>query len=73
MSTEQVCRELLRVHEESLAYFKALKPDPDDRSPGCASCCTYGQYLEYAVFHISCDTGQMYAVRHLLGEQTPDN
>src|SRR2546427_8655843 len=27
MTAEQVCRELLRVHEEAVAYFRALNPD----------------------------------------------
>src|SRR5689334_14692110 len=28
MTAEDVCRELLRVHEEAVAHFKALAPDP---------------------------------------------
>src|SRR5690348_6358622 len=63
MTAEQVYRELLRVHEESVAHFKALNPDPDTRIPGCPTGFTYGQYLEYAVFHIAYHTGQMYSAR----------
>jgi hypothetical protein len=73
MTAEQVCRELLRVHDESVAHFKALHPDPDTRIPGCPTGFTYGEYLGYAVFHISYHAGQMYSARHLLGEGTPDN
>jgi hypothetical protein len=73
MTAEQVLRELLRVHEEAVAQFKALNPDPDTRIPGCPTGFTYGEYLQYAVFHISYHTGQMYSARHLLGEETPDN
>ena len=73
MTAEQVCRELLRVHQEAVTHFKALSPDPDSRIPGCPTGFTYGEYLKYAVFHISYHTGQMYSVRHLLGEETPDN
>jgi len=73
MTAEQVCSEMLRVHEEAVAHFKALNPDPDTHIPGCPTGFTYGQYLEYAVFHIAYHTGQMYSVRHLLGEKTPDN
>jgi len=73
MTAEQVYRELLRVHEESVAHFKALNPDPDTRIPGCPTGFTYSGYLKYAVFHIAYHTGQMYSVRHLLGEETPDN
>ncbi len=73
MTAEQVCSELLRVHEESVAHFKALNPDLASHAPGCPQGWTYGTLLEYRVFHISYHTGQMYSVRHLLGEKTPDN
>lgn len=73
MTAEQVCKELLRVHEQAVARFKALNPDPETRIPGCPTGFTYGEYLEYAVFHLAYHTGQMYSVRHLLGEETPDN
>jgi hypothetical protein len=73
MTAEQVYQELLRVHEASIAHFKAINPDPDTRIPGCPTGFTYGEYLKYAVFHIAYHTGQIYSVRHLLGEQTPDN
>jgi hypothetical protein len=73
MTGEQVCAELLRVHEESVAHFKTLNPDPKTRIPACPTGFSYGEYLEYAVFHIAYHTGQMYSVRHILGEATPDN
>ena len=73
MTAEQVCSELVRVHEEAVAHFKALNPDPDSCPPGCPPHYTYGEFLRYAVFHVSYHTGQMYSARHLLGEQTPDN
>ena len=75
MTAAQVCSELLRVHAESVAHFKALHPDPDLASavPGWPPEWTYGAFLEYLVFHIGYHTGQMYSVRHLLGEPPPDN
>lgn len=73
MTAAQVYAELVRVHHEAVAQFKALNPDPSTRIPGCPTGFTYGQYLEYGVFHIAYHTGQMYSVRHLLGEETPDN
>ena len=73
MTAEQVHSEMLRVHQEAVAHFRALNPDPDTRIPGCPTGFTYSEYLEYAVFHIAYHTGQMYSVRHLLGEETPDN
>lgn len=73
MTAEQVCGELLRVHEEAVAHFKTLNPDPDTRIPGCPTGFTYCEYLKYASFHVAYHTGQMYSVRHLLREETPDN
>jgi DinB family protein len=73
--SDQVCGELLRVHEEAIAHFRALNPDLESSPPGWPSWygSTYGEFLKYAVFHVSYHVGQMYSVRHLLGEETPDN
>ncbi|BDI31829.1 hypothetical protein CCAX7_38800 [Capsulimonas corticalis] len=73
MTADQVCKELLRVHQESVAHFKALNPDLAGPVPGWPPEWTYGGFLEYLIFHIGYHTGQMYTVRHLLGDQTPDN
>ncbi|MCA1596567.1 MAG: DinB family protein [Chloroflexi bacterium] len=73
MTAEQVCRELVRVHEESVSHFRALNPDLGSHPPGSPPHYTYHQFLKYASFHCAYHTGQMYTVRHLLGETTPDN
>ena len=73
MTAEQVCEELVRVHREAMAHFKALSPDLASHPPGWPAHYTYGELLKYAAFHIAYHTGQMYTVRHLLGEETPDN
>ena len=73
MTAEQVCDELLRVHSESVAHFKALNPDLDSSPPGHPPNQTYRAFLMYAAFHIAYHTGQMFSVRHLLSEETPDN
>jgi uncharacterized damage-inducible protein DinB len=73
MTAEQVCKELVRVHKESIAHFKVLSPDPELRIPGCPTGFRYDEYLQYAVFHVAYHTGQMYTVRHLLGDETTDN
>ncbi|CAN5593856.1 hypothetical protein BH11ARM2_BH11ARM2_04890 [soil metagenome] len=72
LSADQVHAELLRVHQESLANLKALNPNPESEPPGLPGW-TYRESLKYTVFHVSYHTGQIYSVRHLLGEQTPDN
>ncbi len=73
MTAEQVCRELLQVHEEAVAYFKRLDLDLGSHALGWPPNYTYDEFLKYAAFHVSYHTGQMFSVRHLLGEATPDN
>ena len=73
MTAQQVCSELVRVHEEAVAYSKALNPDMDSCPPGCPPNHTYGACLKYLAFHVAYHAGQMYSARHLLGEGTPDN
>ena len=72
MTGEQVLGELLRVHEASVAHFRALNPTVDSPVPGLGGW-TYGESLKYLVFHVAYHTGQIYSARHLLGETTPDN
>ena len=71
MSADEVLRELKRVHEESVAHFRASNRDLDGPAPSWGG--SFREYLKYAVFHVSYHTGQMYSARHLLGEETPDN
>ena len=73
MTADQVCRELLRVHEEAVAHFKARNPDLASCPAGWPPPWTYGEFLRYLAFHVAYHTGQMYSARHLLGEETPDN
>jgi DinB superfamily len=71
MTSEQVSQELQRVHQESMAYLKALNPGLESQAPHWHS--SYSDLLKYVAFHIAYHTGQMYSVRHLFGEDTPDN
>ncbi len=73
MTPSEVYQEYLRVHQECLANLERLNPSPDAKIGGDPSGFTYGDFLEYLVFHVSYHTGQMYSVRHLLGDTTPDN
>ncbi len=72
MTAEQVYDELKRVHEEAVKCFKELSPDLSESVPGLPGF-SYRESLKYLVFHIAYHTGQMYTVRHLLGEEPPDN
>lgn len=73
MTAEQVCAELLRVHAESVAYFRESNPDPNSTPPGQPAGQTYDAFVRYLAFHVAYHVGQMYTARHLLGETTPDN
>ncbi len=71
MTAEQVLHELQRIHSESMVFLKALNPDMSSPAPHWDF--SYQELMKYLVFHIAYHTGQMYSVRHLLGEETPDN
>jgi hypothetical protein len=73
MTAQQVSDELVRVYQESVARFKALEPDPKSVIPGWEDGNTYDEAIKYSAFHVSYHTGQMYSVRHLLGDTTTDN
>jgi hypothetical protein len=73
MTADQVCGELVRVHNEAVAHFRSLNLDADSPLPGWSANYKCGEFLKYAAFHVSYHTGQIYSARHLLGEQTPDN
>ncbi len=73
LTAQQVCREMVRVHTEAVAHFKALDPDLDSSPTGWPPPWTYRSFLTYLAFHVAYHTGQMYTVRHLLGDTPPDN
>lgn len=73
MTAEQVWAELKRVHQEAVADFKSRNPDLDSIAPGWPPGNTYREFLKYLAFHVAYHCGQIYSVRHLLGETPPDN
>ncbi|WP_309713213.1 DinB family protein [Armatimonas sp.] len=73
MTAPQVGAELARVHHEAVAHLKARNLDLEASAPDGSPGNTYGEVLQYMVFHVGYHIGQMYTVRHLLGEVTPDN
>ena len=73
MTAGQVGAELARVHQEAVAKLKARNLDLASAAPDGSPGNTYGEVLQYVVFHVGYHIGQMYTVRHLLGEVTPDN
>jgi len=71
MSASQVQDELLRIHSEAMAFLKERNPGMADKAPHWHT--NFGDLLKYMIFHVSYHTGQMYSVRHLMGDATPDN
>lgn len=71
MTAAQVQDELLRIHQESMLCLRDLNPDLASKAPHWHA--NFEELLKYIVFHVAYHTGQMYSVRHLLGEETPDN
>jgi len=71
MSAEQVFSELTRIHREATEFLKLRVTDLEAKAPYWGS--TYEELLKYMPFHAAYHTGQIYSVRHLLGETTPDN
>ncbi len=73
MTAPQVCGELVRVHTESVAAFQAQYPHWNTDAPGWPPDADYAMFLKYGAFHVAYHTGQMYSVRHLLGDVPPSN
>lgn len=71
LSASQVLAELERIHHEAMGCLRERNPDLDDKAPHWHS--SYRELIKYVIFHVSYHTGQMYSVRHLLGDNTPDN
>ena len=71
ITVDEVRSELLRIHEEAMDNLKTLNPSMDAQAPHWHA--DYNDLLRYVAFHIAYHTGQMYTVRHLLGETPPDN
>lgn len=72
LGAKEVFDEATRVHNEAKAALMQLKPDLEDKVQGFQQS-TWGQILQYQVFHVAYHTGQIYSVRHLLGHETKDN
>lgn len=73
LTAREVYVELQRIHLEAMSHLRSLNPDLKSRAPEWSHNSNYGELLRYLVFHSAYHTGQIYSVRHLLGEQTPDN
>jgi len=68
MGTAEVLAEVMRIHEAAKAA--ATEHDASDPFPDWG---TWGNMVQYQVFHVAYHTGQVYSVRHLLGHETEDN
>lgn len=73
MTAEQVAQEVQRVHAEVVALLMDRNVDLAGHPPSCPPQLTYEELLKYQAFHVAYHAGQIYTVRHLLGEETVDN
>lgn len=69
LGATQVLEEVARVYEAAKAAVAGM--GKDDPYPGQWG--TWGNLVQYQVFHVAYHTGQAYSVRHLLGHETEDN
>jgi hypothetical protein len=69
LGTASVLEEVQRIHEAAKAAV--ADKEKDDSYPGQWG--TWGNLVQYQVFHVAYHTGQAYSVRHLLGHETEDN
>jgi uncharacterized damage-inducible protein DinB len=72
LTAEQVYQEVERIHAAARAAQDSEPREPDQPNP-MREGWTWGQTLEYMVFHVGYHTGQIYSVRHLMGHETTDN
>jgi uncharacterized damage-inducible protein DinB len=68
LSPAEVMEEVKRVHEAVKQKLAAVGKDDPHEQWG-----TWGNLIQYQVFHVAYHTGQVYSVRHLLGHETEDN
>jgi uncharacterized damage-inducible protein DinB len=68
LTTDQVREEVARIHAAAKAALSEVgRDDPHGQWR------TWGNLVQYQVFHVAYHTGQAYSVRHLLGHETEDN
>ena len=72
LSVEEVANEMKRIHEIFVDVVTKIDPDFSDLNADRPQM-TWGQYLQYQVFHVAYHAGQAYSVRHLMGHATTDN
>lgn len=59
-----------KIFKEILLQSDHLRHEPlPFEGPGR----TFGEFVDYMLFHVAYHTGQAYSVRHLMGHETTDN
>lgn len=69
---DALCAEHQRLHKLAKEVLLSEAKDSEDPCPYHEGA-TWGEVLEYQVFHVAYHTGQIYSVRHLMGHETVDN
>jgi uncharacterized damage-inducible protein DinB len=74
MTLEEVTEEYLRLHEHCYRVAQSLELEPDQGfEDQWDRVTTVRDRLRIAAYHVAYHAGQIYSVRHLLGEETPEN
>lgn len=74
MSIHEVRAALLAEHDRCYDLAQKLElPAEHVFDDDWARCPTVGDRLKIAAYHVGYHMGQIYTVRHLLGEETPEN
>ena len=73
LNAERVLSETLRLFRGAWAALRERNPALGDRPEGQEMMPTWDDLIRYQTFHLPYHTGQIYTVRHLLGETPPDN
>lgn len=68
LGSQEVLQEVKRIHAAAKAAIDGKGKDDPHPKWG-----TWGNLVQYQVFHVAYHTGQVYSVRHLLGHETEDN
>lgn len=72
LSAADLATEISSVHDRASQIVFDLDPSGKDLANG-SDRATWENVLQYMGFHVAYHTGQIYAVRHLLGHETEDN
>lgn len=72
LGAKALADEIQRVLTEASKILKETNPVLEEKPEHLGGWTNEGS-IQYTIFHVAYHTGQIYTIRHLLGEETPDN